>query len=233
MSAQYFLTRITSFLFCIILSLFASNTYLHAQPKLDAYAIYMTPYGIDARNYNRPGFGIGGNVVYPFQETYGALAGVVGFEFVNLLDKQFDDVEYIDGVPFPYTQETSQNYARFYLGPQFGAHGKGIIRPYAGANLDFSVYWISTDIVVKDNANPNNEIRKNKSSSSHAVFGFDLMMGADIKPWENFSIDGGLKYLKSFSLPEQLGDGSLTIYPQYFQVYLGVGVSFDAFKEND
>jgi opacity protein-like surface antigen len=204
----------------------------HAQSgaKADLYTIYMMPYGRDARDYNRPGFGIGGNVTLPIPSTSDALAGVVGLEYINLLSENLDGQDYIGGVAFPYSQQTTQGFARFYLGPQFGAHNtKAVIQPHAGADIGLAVYWISTDIVVNDNAG--NEIRKNKSSNTHAVFGFDLNMGVDMQFWDNVSIDAGVKYLKSFSVPQQLGEGSLTMYPQYFQVTLGVGVSFDFIKD--
>jgi opacity protein-like surface antigen len=198
--------------------------------KADLYGIYMMPYGRDAKDYNRPGFGIGGNVTLPIPSTSDALAGVIGLEYINLLSENLDSEEYIGGVVFPYSQETTQGYARFYLGPQFGAHNtKALFQPHAGADIGLAVYWISTDIVVNDNMG--NEVRKNKSSNTHAVFGFDLNMGVDVQPWDNFSIDAGIKYLKSFSVPQQLGEGSLTMYPQYFQVTLGVGISFDAIKD--
>jgi hypothetical protein len=36
-----------------------------------------------------------------------------------------------------------------------------------------------------------------------------------------------VKYIKRLSVPQQPGEGSVYIYPQYFQTYIGVGASFD------
>jgi hypothetical protein len=218
------------FVLFLLISIYSNATFAQNGAKADLYTIYMMPYGRDARDYNRPGFGIGGNVTLPIPSTSDAPAGIVGLEYVNLLSEKLDNQEYIGGLVFPYSQETTQGFARFYFGPQFGAHNsKAIFQPHAGADLGLTVYWISTDIVVNDEVG--NEVRKNKSSTSHGVFGFDLNMGVDMQFWDNFSIDAGVKYLKSFSVPQQLGEGSLTMYPQYFQVTLGVGISFDFIKD--
>ena len=42
-----------------------------------------------------------------------------------------------------------------------------------------------------------------------------------------FNLDGGVRYVKTFNVPQQLGEGSVPINPEYFQVFLGFGVSFE------
>jgi len=37
-----------------------------------------------------------------------------------------------------------------------------------------------------------------------------------------------VRYLKSFHVPQQLGSNAVTVYPKYFQFYLGIGMSFSA-----
>lgn len=201
--------------------------------KVRIHGIYMMPYGHDAQDVSRAGFGIGGNVAYPLPSTRGALAGIAGLEYVNLLSETIEFTDYVGGVPFPVSQQTSQGMARLYLGTEFGPHNaRALFQPHAGADLALVVYWISTDIVIENENDPNNNVSKNKSGNAKAVFGFDLTMGLDMKFWDQVSIDGGIKYLKSFSLPQQLGEGAVTMYPQYFQVYLGAGFSFDAFSSH-
>jgi hypothetical protein len=218
------------FLLFLLILIFSNATFAQDGGKFDVHGIYMMPYGRDARDYNRPGFGLGANIRLPIPSTSDAISGVAGIEYINLLSEDLDGEDYVGGVVFPYSQQTTQGFARFYLGPEFGAHNtKALFQPHAGFDVGVIVYWISTDIVIKDHLG--NEVRNNKSSNTHAVFGFDLNMGVDMQFWENVSIDAGVKYLKSFSVPQQLGEGALTIYPQYFQVYLGVGISFDALKD--
>ena len=88
------------------------------------------------------------------------------------------------------------------------------------------VYSISTDLVVSDSYT-GEEIIQNVSNESHVVAGYDITLGIDLNFSNKFAIDGGVRYVKSFAVPQQLGEGSVKIYPQYFQVYLGIGIGFD------
>jgi len=214
----------------IILLGLAFPSFSSAGGKVGIYGIYMAPYGVDAKNYSRPGFGGGIHAVVPIPQVYEILAGVAGFEYINLLSESIDDYDYVAGVPFPYTQQTTQGYFRLYLGPEIGPHGNGFVRPHAGFNLALVVYNISTDVVIKDASDPNKDISKNKASNTKVTTGFDLSMGLDLNFSNEIATDIGIRYLKSFSLPQQLGEGAITIYPQYFQVYLGIGISFDKLR---
>lgn len=51
-------------------------------------------------------------------------------------------------------------------------------------------------------------------------------MGLDVNFDDGIALDGGVRYVKSFSVPEQPGEESVRIYSQYFQIYFGIGVSF-------
>ncbi len=59
------------------------------------------------------------------------------------------------------------------------------------------------------------------------MFGYDITLGVDLNFSNRIALDGGVKYLKSFSVPQQLGEGSVRVHPEYFQIYIGVGASFD------
>jgi hypothetical protein len=211
----------------LILALSGSRAIAGGKVALAVFS--MKPYGIDAKKYSGENWGGGAYAVIPIPQSYNVLAGVVGLEYVNLLSKSFDDVSYIAGVPFPYTQETNQHYFRFYLGPQVGGHGKAFFRPHAGLNFALIHYGISTDVVVHGDTS---DIRKNKDSENHVVFGYDLSMGLDLNFDNKISLDGGVKYVKSFSVPQQLGDQeSVRIHPQYVQIFLSIGVAFDVFHD--
>ena len=116
---------------------------------------------------------------------------------------------------------------RLYIGAQVGGHGNGFLRPHAGMNLALIYYNISTDLVIPDDYG-DNEIRQNLDSEGHVVFGYDITLGLDLNFSNKFMIDGGVRYLKTFSVPQQLWqEDSEKIHPQYFQIYLGAGVGIN------
>ncbi len=206
----------------IVVAFFLESPETFSQAKLGVYGIHMVPYGTDARSYSRPGWGGGVEIVLPVGKTYSIFAGTAGFEIVNLLSQRESFQDGTTGLTV--NQETDQNYFRFFLGAQIGGHGNGFFRPHIGLNLALVYYGINTDLVVPDDYDPDLEIRQNIRSEGNAVFGYDLTMGVDLNFSNAFSLDGGVKYIKSFSVPQQLGEGSVKIHPQYFQIYLELGV---------
>ena len=88
-------------------------------------------------------------------------------------------------------------------------------------------YEISTDVTIPDDYDRERSIRQNLRKQDHAVLGYDITLGVDLNFSNTIALDGGVKYLKSFSVPQQLGDGAVRIHTQYFQIYFGIGVSFD------
>jgi hypothetical protein len=214
-----------SILYVIIIFIFFGFSDAVAGGKAGLYGIYMVPDGKDAKNYSRPGYGFGLHIVIPAPQLANILAGTAGFEFINLLSRSIDLWD-------PYThlrveQNTDQNYMRLYIGAQVGGHGNGFLRPHAGMNLALIYYNISTDLVIPDDYG-DNEIRQNLSSEGHVVFGYDITLGLDLNFSNKFMIDGGVRYLKTFSVPQQLYEvGSEKIHPQYFQIYLGVGLGIN------
>ena len=114
-------------------------------------------------------------------------------------------------------------------GGQIGGLGRGFFRPYLGLNAALVFYAINTHLDFHPRFAP--DYTENVYDDIDAVFGYDVTAGLDLNIWERVSLDGGVKYLKSFSVPDQLGGGSDKIYPQYFQVYLGVGIDLFAGAE--
>ena len=195
-----------------------------ASGKAGVYGIYMIPQGEDAKNFSRPGWGFGLHIVVPVPQLANILAGTAGFEYINLLEKRIELQDPTTGLLVD--QVTSQDYVRFFIGAQVGGHGNGFIRPHAGMNVALVVYSISTDLIVP-NSGGGDDIVQNLSSESNVVFGYDITLGIDLNFSNKFALDGGVRYLKSFSVPQQLGEGSEKIHPQYFQIYLGIGLGFN------
>jgi opacity protein-like surface antigen len=215
-------------LFVALIALFsADDRTAYAGGKVGIYGIYMTPYGDQAKDYSRGGFGGGIHVVVPVPQLADVLAGVAGVEYVNLLSSKVSAMDPVTSLRVD--QETSQGFTRIYLGGQVGGHGNGFLRPHAGVNIALEVYSYSIDLVVPDDYNREQEIRQSLHDESRWVFGYDLTLGLDLNFSNTIALDGGVRYVKSFSVAEQLGAGSVKVFPQYFQVYLGIGASFDMF----
>jgi opacity protein-like surface antigen len=196
--------------------------------KLGLYGVRMVPYGDDAEDYSKTAWGGGFHVVVPAPQLANVLAGVAGFEYIDFLSSQID---FQDPVTTLRTEQvTSQDYMRFYLGPQIGGHGNGFLRPHAGINVAVVSYGIKTEVRIPDDYDPDREIRQDLRDERKTVFGYDFTLGLDLNFSNKVAVDGGVRYLKSFSVPQQLGEGSVKVHPQYFQIYLGVAVPFEQFK---
>ena len=206
----------------VLVSISLSNA--TAGGKIGAYGIYMIPQGEDAKNFSRAGFGFGIHLVVPVPQVANILAGTAGFEYINLLSKAINLRDRYTGLLVE--QRTNQNYMRLYIGGQIGGHGNGFLRPHAGMNVALIYYNINTDLVVPDSFS-DNEIVQNVRNEGNVVAGYDITLGLDLNFSNKIAIDGGVRYLKTFSVPQQLGEGSEKIHPQYFQVYLGIGLGFN------
>ena len=68
-------------------------------------------------------------------------------------------------------------------------------------------------------------------SETRTVFGYDFNAGVTSNIAMDFA-EIGARYLKSFSVPQQLGDGSVRVSPEYFQIYFGFGVGFDVLSRH-
>ena len=192
-----------------------------AQAKFSGYGIIMGPRGEDAERYSNAGLGFGGRVVVPFPAVHKLLAISVGLEVVNLLNKNTTFQDRLTGLRVQ--QQTDQTYNRLLFGAEIGPHGKGFFRPFAGVHMAVVYYEIRTDVVVPDDYEREKEIRQNLRRKGHFVFGSDLTLGLDLNFWNKWYLEGGVRYLKSFSVPQQLGEDAVKVHPEYVQVFLGVG----------
>ena len=193
-----------------------------AQIHASLRGIHMEPTGKDARDFSGSAFGGGLHVTVSVPGVEKFLAGSLGIELVSLRSETHEFRDSQTGLRVQ--QETNQDYFRLYLGPQFGPRGHGFFRPHAGAHIAFINYGIATDVVVPDDLDRENEIRQSLRSEHRPTFGYDLDAGANLN-FGKWFIDGGALFSKSFNVPQQLGDGAVTIHPGYVQIYLGVGAN--------
>lgn len=196
----------------------------HAGGKFELYGLRMDPTDQDARQFSRPGWGGGVEAVGALPGTAGLLAGVGGVEVVNLLSKTKKFSDPLTGLRVE--QQTTQAYGRVFFGGQLGSHSSGFLRPYAGANLALVWYGISTDVVVPDDTDRQNEIRQNLHSNWKTAFGWDANAGIDFNFRDRWSIDAGVRFVHSYGVPQALGGDAITVQPSYLQYKLGVGVDF-------
>lgn len=193
--------------------------------RIGGQVIRMEPEGVDAEKYSKPSWGGGITLIAAPPGAPGFFAGLLGLEVVNMLSQK---TEFRDGITgLRVEQQTSQNFFRVYLGGRVGPQGHGFFRPYAGADLALVIYTISTDVVIPDDRDREREIRQKLAEASETAFGYDLHIGLELNFGSRFYTDLGARYLRSFSVPQQLGEGSVEIHPRYFQFYLGAGIQLD------
>ncbi len=198
----------------------AAATPASAGEKIEIYGLRMVPANVDARQYSRPGWGLGVQGVLPLPGTANLIAGVGGVEVVNLLSrtKKFQDP--LTGLRVE--QQTSQNYGRLFVGGQMGSHSSGALRPYAGLNVALVWYGINTDVVVPDDYDREREIRQSLGSRNEVAFGWDANAGVDVNFRDRWGIDIGVRWLHAYGVPQQLGDGAVSVEPGYVQAKVGV-----------
>jgi opacity protein-like surface antigen len=200
-----------------------------ADGKVELYGVRMDPSDTDSRQFSRPGWGGGLELVAPLPGTATLIAGVFGLEVVNLLSKTKKFSDPLTGLRVE--QQTSQNYGRLFVGGQLGPHGRGALRPYVGLNVAGVWYGINTDVVVPDDSNRQNEIRQNLHSRDEFAFGWDASTGVDFNFSGHFIIDAGVRYVHAYGLPQQLGADAVTIQPGYIQYRVGLGFGFNAISQ--
>jgi opacity protein-like surface antigen len=183
--------------------------------KLGIHIVRMDPNGYDATHYTEPGWGFGVQLTATTRSRTakildrGLLAGIAGIEYVNLQAQE--TLVYDPGGGSVSVDRNDQYLGRFYLGPEIGAHGHGLVRPHAGANLALVLYGISYGNGLGDHK---------------TTYGYDFSAGLDMNPWNTVSLDLGGRYVKMFGIPAQLGfETAQPIEPAYVQAYLAVAFS--------
>lgn len=213
--------RRTALALALVLVLVASAPLAAAGLRAGLRVVRMEPRGADAEDYSKASWGGGIYVLYA-PPGPGLFAFTGGFDVANMLSQTVEFRDRVTGLRIE--QQTNQWFSRFYVGGRFGPQGHGFIRPYAGANIALVYYSISTDVVIPDDRNYEDEIRQNLEREGEVAFGFDFSLGIELKVHDRVWIDGGAKYLKSFGVPQQLGADAEKIHPEYIQAYLGVEV---------
>lgn len=206
----------------LAVALIQPGTARGGQINLSLHGIHMDPTSKDAKDFSSPAFGGRVQATFPIPHLGEFVAGSLGIELVSLKSETHEFRDSQTGLKVE--QQTNQDYFRVYLGPQFGPRENGFFRPHVGAHIAFINYGISTDVVVPDDTNRENEIRQSLRSEHRPTCGYDLSAGANLN-FGKWFVEGGTLFSKSFNVPQQLGDGAVTIHPGYVQIYLGIGAN--------
>ena len=199
--------------------------------KLGGHLIYMEPNGADAEDYSDGAFGFGIHGVAALPKPFHMLGLSIGLENVELRMQQKD-------IQDPVTLLTvrhfiRQRYTRFYLGGELGGHGRGFLRPHIGFNFAIINYGYSITVRIPESLNPfdpGNEISQKPIDEQEWALGQDFTLGLDILVHSKAYVDVGVRYLKSYSVPQPLkyapvtvDDEPVKVHPEYFQIYIGGG----------
>ncbi len=201
-----------------LLLLFATPLFA-ATPRAGLYVNRLDPSDAQARDFARPGWGGGLDISWPLDGTQGMLSAIGGIEVSSLLSKVKVFQDQLTGLRVE--QHTDQFYGRLFVGGELGPHGNGFLEPYANAAIALVFYGINTNVVVPDDYNRENSINQLLSEQNEAAFGWSAGTGVHLN-FGRWGIDGGLRFLKQYGVPQQLGDGAVTIQPAYIQSRLGV-----------
>ena len=193
-----------------------------ATPRATIYGSRLDPVDRAARDFARPGYGGGIDLSWPLDGTRGMLAVITGIEASSLLSKVKTFQDQLTGLRIE--QHTDQFYGRLFLGGELGPHGSGFLQPYANAALGLVLYGINTNVVIPDDVNRQNSINQKLSERTNAAFGWSAGTGVNLN-FGRWGIDGGVRFLKQYGVPQQLGDGAVTIQPSYVQYRLGVSLA--------
>jgi len=75
--------------------------------------------------------------------------------------------------------------------------------------------------VVPNDADPENPLVQDLSEQHEWAFGWSGGAGVNLN-FGRWGLDGGVRFLKQYGVPQQLGTGSVTVHPAYLQTRLGV-----------
>src|SRR5258707_31651 len=211
-------SRAAALLLLAVIAFVCAAPAFAATPRATLYGIRLDPADASARDFARPGYGAGLDVSWPLGGTQGMLAAFGGVEFTSLLSKvkTFQD----QGSPLRVEQHTDQTYSRIFLGGELGPHGNGFLEPYGNLALALVVYDITSSVVIPDDINREKSINQRLGGQTEAAFGWSAGTGVNLN-FGRWGLDGGVRFLQQYGVPQQLGAGAVTIQPSYLQYRLG------------
>jgi hypothetical protein len=207
-------------LLCVLLLLAATSS--HAQIMGRGRLIYRGPTGPEATDYSGDGGGLGLELVVPTVKLAHVAAFDLGADWVSFGDEVVD-LDWSDYHELA-RQHTTQSYLRLYVGGELGGHSHGFLRPHVGADFALVGYWYSRKVEVWDDQEQDYVTEEWKHFAFRPALGVDASAGLEFNFNDHWMLDFGFRYLRSLFLPMQLGPDAVTIYPQYTDIYVGIGL---------
>lgn len=189
-------------------------------PRVSLYAMRMDAGAPLQRGVLNSGYGGGADVSWPVPRSQGLLALFGGAEGASLLSRTSTFVDTASGDRAEH--HLDQLYGRFFVGAELGPHGSGTLEPYANFAFSTVVYGFFDDVQLTAASGAHDELLV----AQHEV-GVGWAAGAGVNlDFRRFGVTGGVRYLRQFGTPRQLGNGTVAIQPAYMQYRLGVTMPF-------
>jgi hypothetical protein len=187
-------------------------------PRVAVYALRIDNGAPLKQGALNSGYGGGADVSWPITWTQGLLAAFGGAEVSSLYSGVRAVVDSTSGVRFEHHMD--QLYGRFFLGGEIGPHGTGTLEPYANLALSTILYGFFDDVRVTGG-----DVHELLVSQHEVAMGWSAGAGVNMN-FTHFGLTGGVRYLREFGTPRQLGNGAVVVQPAYMQYRFGITVPF-------
>jgi hypothetical protein len=174
---------------------------------------YMHPYNEEARKVSGGDWGAGAEIEFHLKGVPDFISWAGGVDWVEMLGRR---TTFRDSGGTPYIHEINQNYFRFWFGPRWRSHLEVPVRPYIGAQVSLAYYQYSSYLY------PPAEYKELIDRDFDFVLGYGVHGGIELRVAPTWSLDMGIKHLRSFGEPRQLSFDSVTVNPSYVLYFLGV-----------
>jgi hypothetical protein len=188
-------------------------------PRVAVYAMRIDPGAPLKRGAWNSGYGGGADVSWPIPRTQGLLAVFGGAEVSSFYSGVRTVADTASGEVAEHRMD--QLYGRFFFGGELGPHGVGTLEPYANLALSTVVYGYFDDVVLTAGG----ASRELLVSQHETGVGWAAGAGVNLN-FRRFGLTGGVRYLRQFGTPRQLGNDAVVIEPEYMQYRFGITVPF-------
>ena len=188
-------------------------------PRVAVYAMRMDPGAPLQQGAWNSGYGGGFDVTWPLPRLHGLFALVGGAEASSLHSGVRAVVDTASGERAEHHMD--QLYGRLFIAGELGPHGDGTLEPYANLGLAMIAYGYFDDVQITAGGASSELL----VSQHEAGVGWSAGAGVNMN-FSRFGVTGGVRYLRQFGTPRQLGNHTVRIEPAYMQYRIGVTVPF-------
>jgi len=188
-------------------------------PRVSVYATRMDAGAPRKEGAWNSGYGGGFDVTWPLPRVHGLFAILGGAEAASLHSGVRTEVDTASG--YRAEHHMDQLYGRLFIGGELGPHGDGSLEPYANFAMSMIAYGYFDDVQITEGGAPSELL----VSQHEGGVGWSAGAGVNMN-FSRFGVTGGVRYLRQFGTPRQLGNSTVRIEPAYMQYRIGVTVPF-------